>query len=90
MTNEQLETELSILAGKMQALTNLNIALAITHQDPKQVLLILGKLGEQAKDQIPSPSFQLGIDSIQHELMNAIATLAGTHAMQQLPETRGH
>ncbi len=90
MTNEQLETELSKLAGKMQALTNLNLALAITHPDPASLLVILDKLSEQAKAQIPSKAFQYGIDSIQNDLKNAIATIAGTELLQQHPKSVGH
>ena len=78
MTPEILETELAILSGKLQALTNLNLALLMTHNNPERALMFWEILDGQAKQHRSSTAYQHGIDALRTELDKTIVTLTAS------------
>ena len=78
MTPEILETELAILSGKLQALTNLNLALLMTHNNPERALMFWEILDGQANLNRSSAAYQQGIDTLRTELDKTIVTLTAS------------
>jgi hypothetical protein len=78
MNPEILETELALLSGKLQALTNLNLALLMTHSNPERALMFWEILDSQAKLNKSSAAYQQGIDTLRTELDKTIVTLTAS------------
>jgi hypothetical protein len=81
MTTEILETELAILSGKVQALTNLNLALLMTHSNPDRAFMFWEILDGQANLHTPSAAYLQGIETLRTELDKTIVTLTASPTM---------
>lgn len=81
MTPEIFETELAILSGKLQALTNLNLALLMTHSQPDRALLFWEILDGQVNLNRSSAAYQHGVDTVRTELDKTIVTLTACSTM---------
>ncbi len=82
MNPETIETELAILSGKLQTLTNLNMALLMTHSNPERAMMFWEMLDGQAHQYRSSAAYQQGIDTLRTEFDKTITTLTASPDMR--------